>query len=165
MLYCFWSLFSCAFFFHCYWVTDVIIHFHNNMLQAWCQFYSTPRWYNDAPGLTMRYFGSLVVFLWSDYMVPFNLSNCFLIFVASLQDDVLENNFNVLRMFVKIYGPSTAPTMLVSMTLTRFFERNSVGFKIWILSGEIIALFTWNIVVKWDDKHIDWSVNFILLIS
>ncbi|XP_022751096.1 uncharacterized protein LOC111299864 isoform X3 [Durio zibethinus] len=28
------------------------------------------------------------------------------------EDDVLENNFNILRMFVKIYGPSTAPTML-----------------------------------------------------
>ena len=120
---------------------------------------------DDIMMLQVWLWGTLVVFLWSDYMVPFNLSNCFLIFVASLQDDVLENNFNVLRMFVKIYGPSTAPTMLVSMTLTRFFERNSVGFKIWILSGEIIALFTWNIVVKWDDKHIDWSVNFILLIS
>ncbi|XWS44958.1 hypothetical protein CRYUN_Cryun15aG0094600 [Craigia yunnanensis] len=32
--------------------------------------------------------------------------------IMMLQDDVLENNFNVLRMFVKIYGPSTAPTML-----------------------------------------------------
>ncbi|KAJ4714471.1 ATP synthase subunit B [Melia azedarach] len=28
------------------------------------------------------------------------------------EDDVLENNFNILRMFVRIYGPSTAPTML-----------------------------------------------------
>ncbi|TYG98215.1 hypothetical protein ES288_A10G099600v1 [Gossypium darwinii] len=28
------------------------------------------------------------------------------------EDDVLENNFNILRMFVKIYGPSTAPAML-----------------------------------------------------
>ncbi|XVF17290.1 hypothetical protein REPUB_Repub10bG0107000 [Reevesia pubescens] len=28
------------------------------------------------------------------------------------EDDVLENNFNILRMFVKIYGPSTAPPML-----------------------------------------------------
>lgn len=28
------------------------------------------------------------------------------------EDDVLENNFNVLRMFVRIYGASTAPAML-----------------------------------------------------
>ncbi|XP_072060720.1 uncharacterized protein [Arachis hypogaea] len=28
------------------------------------------------------------------------------------QDDVLENNFNILRMFVRIYGASTAPAML-----------------------------------------------------
>ncbi|CAN0878376.1 hypothetical protein LINGRAHAP2_LOCUS12444 [Linum grandiflorum] len=28
------------------------------------------------------------------------------------QDDVLENSFNILRMFVKIYGPSRAPAML-----------------------------------------------------
>ncbi|KAF5957865.1 hypothetical protein HYC85_005090 [Camellia sinensis] len=28
------------------------------------------------------------------------------------EDDVLENNFNVLRMFVRIYGASVAPTML-----------------------------------------------------
>ncbi|KAH1047565.1 hypothetical protein J1N35_038349 [Gossypium stocksii] len=28
------------------------------------------------------------------------------------EDDVLENNFNILRMFVRIYGPSTAPAML-----------------------------------------------------
>uniref|UniRef100_A0A7N0VJS4 Uncharacterized protein n=1 Tax=Kalanchoe fedtschenkoi TaxID=63787 RepID=A0A7N0VJS4_KALFE len=31
---------------------------------------------------------------------------------ALFQDDVLENNFNILRMFVRIYGPSAAPTML-----------------------------------------------------
>lgn len=43
--------------------------------------------------------------------------------MTSLQDDVLENNFNVLRMFVKIYGPSTAPAMLVSMILTPFSEK------------------------------------------
>ncbi|XLT39249.1 hypothetical protein HN873_070541 [Arachis hypogaea] len=29
-----------------------------------------------------------------------------------LLDDVLENNFNILRMFVRIYGASTAPAML-----------------------------------------------------
>ncbi|KAH9664561.1 ATP synthase subunit b [Citrus sinensis] len=28
------------------------------------------------------------------------------------EDDVLENNFNILRMFVRIYGPATAPTMI-----------------------------------------------------
>ncbi|XP_021897607.1 uncharacterized protein LOC110814437 isoform X2 [Carica papaya] len=28
------------------------------------------------------------------------------------EDDVLENNFNILRMFVKIFGPSPAPAML-----------------------------------------------------
>ncbi|KAB2008630.1 hypothetical protein ES319_D10G112300v1 [Gossypium barbadense] len=28
------------------------------------------------------------------------------------EDDVLENNFNILRMFVKIYGPAAAPAML-----------------------------------------------------
>ncbi|KAA3479874.1 ATP synthase subunit b 2 [Gossypium australe] len=32
--------------------------------------------------------------------------------VSEFLDDVLENNFNILRMFVKIYGPSTAPAML-----------------------------------------------------
>ncbi|XP_007047895.2 PREDICTED: uncharacterized protein LOC18611535 isoform X1 [Theobroma cacao] len=30
------------------------------------------------------------------------------------EDDVLENNFNILRMFAKVYGPSTAPAMLVA---------------------------------------------------
>ncbi|PWA69186.1 hypothetical protein CTI12_AA052700 [Artemisia annua] len=30
------------------------------------------------------------------------------------EDDVLENNFNILRMFVRMYGASVAPTMLVS---------------------------------------------------
>lgn len=29
-----------------------------------------------------------------------------------LQDDVLENSFNILRMFVRIYGASAAPAML-----------------------------------------------------
>ncbi|CAL5326859.1 unnamed protein product [Camellia sinensis] len=33
------------------------------------------------------------------------------------EDDVLENNFNVLRMFVRIYGASVAPTMLVGMIM------------------------------------------------
>ncbi|KAJ6413628.1 hypothetical protein OIU84_006433 [Salix udensis] len=28
------------------------------------------------------------------------------------EDDVLENNFNILRMFVRIYGPAMAPAML-----------------------------------------------------
>lgn len=28
------------------------------------------------------------------------------------EDDVVENNFNILRMFVKYYGPSAAPIML-----------------------------------------------------
>ncbi|KAG4989917.1 hypothetical protein JHK85_032900 [Glycine max] len=28
------------------------------------------------------------------------------------EDDVLENNFNILRMFIRIYGPSAAPSML-----------------------------------------------------
>ncbi|OMO73054.1 hypothetical protein COLO4_27275 [Corchorus olitorius] len=32
--------------------------------------------------------------------------------IMILQDDVLENSFNILRMFVKIYGPSRAPAML-----------------------------------------------------
>ncbi|KAH1196451.1 hypothetical protein HKD37_18G049367 [Glycine soja] len=31
---------------------------------------------------------------------------------AFVQDDVLENNFNILRMFIRIYGPSAAPAML-----------------------------------------------------
>ncbi|GKD48160.1 hypothetical protein Tco_1277136 [Tanacetum coccineum] len=31
------------------------------------------------------------------------------------EDDVLENNFNILRMFVRMYGASVAPTMLVSL--------------------------------------------------
>ncbi|XP_021632997.1 uncharacterized protein LOC110630016 isoform X2 [Manihot esculenta] len=30
------------------------------------------------------------------------------------EDDVLENNFNILRMFVRIFGPSTAPIMLAN---------------------------------------------------
>jgi len=33
-----------------------------------------------------------------------------------VQEDVLENNFNVLRMFARIYGTSAAPAMLVSTT-------------------------------------------------
>ncbi|XP_017969746.1 PREDICTED: uncharacterized protein LOC18611535 isoform X3 [Theobroma cacao] len=41
------------------------------------------------------------------------------------EDDVLENNFNILRMFAKVYGPSTAPAMLVSMR--PLLERNSIG--------------------------------------
>ncbi|XP_068474344.1 uncharacterized protein [Phaseolus vulgaris] len=32
------------------------------------------------------------------------------------EDDVLENNFNILRMFIRIYGPSAAPAMLVRMS-------------------------------------------------
>ncbi|KAJ9564714.1 hypothetical protein OSB04_000680 [Centaurea solstitialis] len=39
----------------------------------------------------------------------------FLVEVADdLLDDVLENNFNILRMFVRIYGASSAPAFLVS---------------------------------------------------
>ncbi|KAJ8765461.1 hypothetical protein K2173_014583 [Erythroxylum novogranatense] len=30
------------------------------------------------------------------------------------EDDVIENNFNTLRMFVRIYGPSAAPSMLAA---------------------------------------------------
>ncbi|KAH9626340.1 hypothetical protein KSS87_000572 [Heliosperma pusillum] len=30
------------------------------------------------------------------------------------KEDVLENNFNILRMFVRLYGTSTAPTMLLA---------------------------------------------------
>ena len=37
-----------------------------------------------------------------------------LIIFLFVQEDVLENNFNVLRMFVRIYGALTAPSMLVS---------------------------------------------------
>ncbi|WVZ05124.1 hypothetical protein V8G54_018470 [Vigna mungo] len=29
-----------------------------------------------------------------------------------VQDDVLENSFNILRMFIRIYGPLAAPAML-----------------------------------------------------
>ncbi|GAY38711.1 hypothetical protein CUMW_038760 [Citrus unshiu] len=32
--------------------------------------------------------------------------------ISEFLDDVLENNFNILRMFVRIYGPATAPTMI-----------------------------------------------------
>lgn len=94
----------------------------------------------------------------SDYMIPFNYPFGFYNFVASFQDDVLENNFNILRMFAKVYGPSTAPAMLVSMR--PLLERNSIGWKIW-LTGEIPAFFTWNILVKCDVKHMDWSENFV----
>ncbi|KAL6339068.1 hypothetical protein AAG906_024219 [Vitis piasezkii] len=38
------------------------------------------------------------------------------------EDDVLENNFNILRMFVRIYGASTAQTMLVSMPTRSLIE-------------------------------------------
>ncbi|GLT33730.1 hypothetical protein SLA2020_082940 [Shorea laevis] len=38
------------------------------------------------------------------------------------EDDVLENNFNILRMFVKIYGPSMAPAMLAKY-ITKAEER------------------------------------------
>ncbi|GLU13097.1 hypothetical protein SLE2022_297440 [Rubroshorea leprosula] len=52
-------------------------------------------------------------FLSTSYMMPFysSILNSPYI-VDSMQDDVLENNFNILRMFVKIYGPSVAPAML-----------------------------------------------------
>ncbi|KAF8018478.1 hypothetical protein BT93_H3381 [Corymbia citriodora subsp. variegata] len=33
------------------------------------------------------------------------------------EDDVLENSFNILRMFIKIYGASAAPTMLVGIPI------------------------------------------------
>lgn len=36
-----------------------------------------------------------------------------------MQEDVLENNFNILRMFVRIYGAS-APTVLVSISFKHF---------------------------------------------
>ncbi|KAK3008315.1 hypothetical protein RJ639_014419 [Escallonia herrerae] len=45
-----------------------------------------------------------------------------LLHVLSLKDDVLENNFNILRMFVKIYGASTAPIMLAKL-ITEAEER------------------------------------------
>ncbi|KAH9664564.1 ATP synthase subunit b [Citrus sinensis] len=38
------------------------------------------------------------------------------------EDDVLENNFNILRMFVRIYGPATAPTMILSSNYQRRCE-------------------------------------------
>ncbi|XWS29550.1 hypothetical protein CRYUN_Cryun24cG0038300 [Craigia yunnanensis] len=48
MLNCFWSPFLFPFSFIVVGVTDAIIHFHNNMLQALCPFYSTPRFdYED----------------------------------------------------------------------------------------------------------------------
>ncbi|KAG6773523.1 hypothetical protein POTOM_020805 [Populus tomentosa] len=40
------------------------------------------------------------------------------------EDDVLENNFNILRMFVRIYGPAMAPAMLVSDLSILFVKFN-----------------------------------------
>ncbi|CAM8972390.1 unnamed protein product [Rhodiola kirilowii] len=52
----------------------------------------------------------------NDIFMDFLSASEFLVEVADdlfdYEDDVLENNFNVLRMFVRIYGPSAAPTML-----------------------------------------------------
>lgn len=63
----------------------------------------TMRWVNHVPSLI----------IYSFYFIFFEFSVLVLI-SFHLQDDVLDNNFNVLRMFVRIYGAS-APTMLVSM--------------------------------------------------
>ncbi|KAF5779124.1 hypothetical protein HanXRQr2_Chr12g0555651 [Helianthus annuus] len=41
-----------------------------------------------------------------------------------MQDDVLENNFNILRMFVRIYGASSAPTLLAK-SITEAEEKYS----------------------------------------
>ncbi|KAF9681865.1 hypothetical protein SADUNF_Sadunf05G0047300 [Salix dunnii] len=40
------------------------------------------------------------------------------------EDDVLENNFNIFRMFVRIYGPAMAPAMLVSDLSILFVKFN-----------------------------------------
>lgn len=37
---------------------------------------------------------------------------------------MLENNFNILRMFVRIYGPAMAPAMLVSDLSILFVKFN-----------------------------------------
>lgn len=65
----------------------------------------------------------LQVWLWGDFDNPnFVTTICYTVFQiliwlkAFVQDDVLENNFNILRMFIRIYGPSAAPSMLVSMS-------------------------------------------------
>lgn len=51
---------------------------------------------------------------------------------ALMQDDVLENNFNILRMFIRIYGASTAPAMLVSMS-----NRLQMVFLIYVFAYRI----------------------------
>ncbi|CAL5374124.1 unnamed protein product [Camellia sinensis] len=47
--------------------------------------------------------------------------------VSPFIDDVLENNFNVLRMFVRIYGASVAPTMLVGMIMYLEFSAKCIS--------------------------------------
>lgn len=39
---------------------------------------------------------------------------------------MLENNFNILRMFVRIYGASAAPAMLVSSTLLAYLTNKKL---------------------------------------
>ena len=74
-------------------------------------------------GLTMR----LVHYRYHGFQllsVHFSFIQLFLnTLLLSVQDDVIENSFNVLRMFVRICGASKAPTMLVSMpgSSSRFF--------------------------------------------
>ncbi|KAG8481533.1 hypothetical protein CXB51_026317 [Gossypium anomalum] len=68
---------------------------------------------------TMIYLALYILFLVNDLHMEFLSVSEFLVEISDdlfkwtvSVDDVLENNFNILRMFVKIYGPSTAPAML-----------------------------------------------------
>ena len=70
-----------------------------HLMQFWCRFDYEVGWIT-FPGCDK----STLPFLYFHMLIP----------STHLQDDVLENSFNVLRMFVRIYGTS-APTMLVSM--------------------------------------------------
>ncbi|KAL0449306.1 UNVERIFIED_CONTAM: hypothetical protein Slati_1487000 [Sesamum latifolium] len=44
----------------------------------------------------------------------YRIMNLLLYQLRGEKDDVVENNFNILRMFVKYYGPSAAPIMLAN---------------------------------------------------
>lgn len=57
-----------------------------------------------------------------------------------MQDDVMNNTFNILRMFAAIYGPSEAPKMLVSNNLSVFdlmalfyFDNTSAVFLMFLI--------------------------------
>ncbi|KAK9053465.1 hypothetical protein SSX86_030099 [Deinandra increscens subsp. villosa] len=59
-----------------------------------------------------------------DLSVPPLIQSFFYFYLFDYEDDVLENNFNILRMFVRIYGASSAPTLLAK-SITEAEEKYS----------------------------------------